>query len=107
MTQFAKCFLVVATCVSCLQVSCGSNPRPEGSGDPAPQSLIGQVRSDLVISIGPDIGGSMNFTRCATNGQTCVMGGTRNVAYGAQATGFRFKNLTGNFSCSTTTFGGF
>jgi hypothetical protein len=53
--------------------------------------------------IGP-VGHRLDYFYCAGENQTCVIGGSKYVAYGANGS-YVYKAVTGSVSCSTATFG--
>ncbi|MEK8030797.1 M12 family metallo-peptidase [Ideonella sp. DXS29W] len=61
-------------------------------GDPAPN--IGKA-----CYVGPDA-----YSYCASEGGSCALSGTRNVAYGANGS-FVYKTLSGTVACNNATFG--
>jgi hypothetical protein len=54
-------------------------------------------------TIGPS-GKSLDYFYCASENQTCVIGGSKYIAYGANGN-YVFKAVTGAFTCSNGTFG--
>ncbi len=50
-------------------------------------------------------GGPSGFTLCSSEGQTCLLTGTMDVAYGANGSFNYLTNRTGSIDCSNATFG--
>lgn len=50
-------------------------------------------------------GGPDGYTKCADEGGTCALSGTRNVAYGANGKFAKKSGVSGNIACNNATFG--
>lgn len=83
-------------------VGCGEPPG-NVKGDEDTVAVSGALQPDEV-TIGP-AGEGMNYYACAQDFGTCVVGGLRYMAYGANGTYF-YKLTGGTVPCTPATFGG-
>jgi hypothetical protein len=89
--------IVVAATVTAVIPGCGVGEEGNTSSPEVVESVVAAVQ------IG-QTGHNLDYFPCATEGQTCVLGSGRYVAFGANGR-FVFKNLQGSSACVISTFG--
>lgn len=91
---------MVAVLVAAVGGACGQpGDAPAGEGVPRTTSNL-----YIDVGVGPTVQ-RMNFFFCANENQSCLLGGTKYVAFGSGHS-WVFKSMSGNVSCTPSTFGG-